>query len=54
MTEKKVLKYTKNTILNSNLDYNKDLLSVLLEDNKEYSKEDIDKIVSSFNKKAVK
>lgn len=48
-------KYTKNAILSAeNIVYNKDVLSVLLEDDKGYTLDEVEKLVDDFNKKEVK
>lgn len=57
MAEKKTQadKYTKEAILKSEkLRWNRDVLSVLLESGKEYTLEDVEKIVQDFNKREVK
>lgn len=49
-----VSKYTKSVILSSdNISYNKDVLSILLEDDKEYSLDEVEKIVNDFNAREV-
>lgn len=51
---KEVFKYSKDDILNSKtLDLNKDVLFVILEDDKEYSIDDVKKLVDEFYKKEV-
>ena len=48
-------KFTKEQILNAKkLDYSKDVLQVVLEENKLYSKKELDKIVQDFLKREVK
>ena len=48
-------KYTKNAILSAeNIIYNKDVLSILLEDNRGYTLDEVEKLVDDFNKKEVK
>ena len=59
MTKTKVTaeasKYTKSVILGANkLKWNRDVLSVLLEDDKEYTLEEVEKMVSDFNNREVK
>lgn len=48
-------KYTKDAILRAEkLSWNKDVLSILLEDEKEYTLSEVEKIVNDFNKREVK
>lgn len=48
-------KYTKDAILRAEkLSWNKDVLSILLEDEKEYTLSEVEKIVNDFNTKEVK
>lgn len=48
-------KFTKEQILNAKkLDYSKDVLQVVLEEDKLYSKKELDKIVQDFLKREVK
>ncbi|EFM24776.1 hypothetical protein HMPREF9225_1642 [Peptoniphilus duerdenii ATCC BAA-1640] len=57
MAEKKTQsdKYTKEAILKSEkLRWNRDVLSVLLESGKEYTLDEVEKIVQDFNKREVK
>lgn len=57
MVEKKTQadKYTKEAILKSEkLRWNRDVLSVLLESGKEYTLDEVEKIVQDFNKREVK
>ena len=57
MAEKKTQadKYTKEAILKSEkLRLNRDVLSVLLESGKEYTLDEVEKIVQDFNKREVK
>lgn len=57
MAEKKAQsdKYTKEAILKSEkLRWNRDVLSVLLENGKEYTLDEVEKIVQDFNKREVK
>ncbi len=47
-------KYTKNIIMNSEtVRHNRDLLFSLLDDEKEYTLGEVDKLVDEFNKKEV-
>lgn len=51
----KAAKYTKEAILRADkLVWNRDVLSILLEDDKEYSLDEVGKIVDDFNKREVK
>lgn len=48
-------KYTKDAILRAEkLSWNKDVLSILLEDEKEYTLSEVEKIVNDFNTREVK
>lgn len=48
-------KYTKDAILRAKkLSWNKDVLNILLEDDKEYTLSEVEKIVNDFNTKEVK
>lgn len=48
-------KYTKDAILRAEkLSWNKDVLNILLEDDKEYTLSGVEKIVNDFNKREVK
>lgn len=48
-------KFTKEQILNAKkLDYSKDVLQVVLEEDKLYSKKELEKIVQDFLKREVK
>ena len=48
-------KYTKDAILRAEkLSWNKDVLNILLEDNKEYTLSEVEKIVNDFNTREVK
>lgn len=48
-------KYTKDAILRAEkLSWNKDVLNILLEDDKEYTLSEVEKIVNDFNTKEVK
>lgn len=48
-------KYTKDAILRAEkLSWNKDVLNILLEDDKEYTLSEVEKIVSDFNTREVK
>ena len=48
-------KYTKNAILRAEkLSWNKDVLNILLEDDKEYTLSEVEKIVNDFNTREVK
>lgn len=48
-------KYTKDAILRTEkLSWNKDVLSILLEDEKEYTLSEVEKIVNDFNTREVK
>lgn len=50
----KVAKYTKSVILSADkLRWNRDVLAVLLEDDKEYTLDEVEKIVDDFNKREV-
>lgn len=54
-TKVEVAKYTKSVILGSNkLKWNRDVLSVLLEDDREYTLDEVEKIVTDFNNREVK
>lgn len=54
MATKVVTKYSKEELKNaSSLSYSVDLLEVLLEDGKEYSLDEVDRIVNKFNKRKV-
>ena len=49
-----VAKYTKSVILSADkLRWNRDVLAVLLEDDKEYALDKVEKIVDDFNKREV-
>lgn len=49
-----VAKYTKSVILSADkLRWNRDVLAVLLEDDKEYTLDEVEKIVDDFNKREV-
>lgn len=49
-----VAKYTKSVILSADkLRWNRDVLAVLLEDDKEYTLDEVEKIVYDFNKREV-
>ncbi len=49
-----VAKYTKSVILGADkLRWNRDVLAVLLEDDKEYTLDEVEKIVDDFNKREV-
>lgn len=49
-----VAKYTKSVILSADkLTWNRDVLAVLLEDDKEYTLDEVEKIVDDFNKREV-
>lgn len=49
-----VAKYTKSVILSADkLRWNRDVLAVLLEDDKEYTLDEVEKIVDDFNKRKV-
>lgn len=49
-----VAKYTKSVILSADkLRWNRDVLAVLLEDDKEYTLDEVEKIVDYFNKREV-
>ncbi len=49
-----VAKYTKSVILSADkLRWNRDVLAVLLEDDKEYTLDGVEKIVDDFNKREV-
>lgn len=49
-----VAKYTKSVILSADkLRWNRDVLAVLLEDDKEYALDEVEKIVDDFNKREV-
>lgn len=48
-------KYTKDAILRAEkLSWNKDVLNILLEDDKEYTLSEVEKIVNDFNTREVK
>ena len=48
-------KYTKDAILRAEkLSWNKDVLSILLEDEKKYTLSEVEKIVNDFNTREVK
>ena len=48
-------KYTKDAILRAEkLSWNKDVLNILLEDEKEYTLSEVEKIVNDFNTREVK
>ncbi|MDU5807017.1 MAG: hypothetical protein E6Z55_06045 [Peptoniphilus harei] len=48
-------KYTKDAILRAEkLSWNKDVLNILLKDDKEYTLSEVEKIVSDFNTREVK
>ena len=48
-------KYTKDAILRAEkLTWNKDVLNILLEDDKEYTLSEVEKIVNDFNTREVK
>ncbi|MET3616594.1 hypothetical protein ABID14_000214 [Peptoniphilus olsenii] len=48
-------KYTKDAILRADkLVWNRDVLSILLEDDKEYTLNEVDKLVNDFNTREVK
>lgn len=50
-----VAKYTKSVILSANkLKWNRDVLSVLLEDDKEYTLAEVEKLVNDFNNREVR
>lgn len=52
--ETQVAKYTKSVILSADkLRWNRDVLAVLLEDDKEYTLDEVEKIVDDFNKREV-
>lgn len=54
MATKVVTKYSKDEIKKaSSLNYNIDLLEVLLEDGKEYSLDEVNRIINKFNKRKV-
>ena len=49
-----VAKYTKSVILSADkLRWNRDVLAVLLEDDKEYTLDEVEKIVDDFNKREI-
>lgn len=49
-----VAKYTKSVILSADkLRWNRDVLAVLLEDDKEYTLDEVERIVDDFNKREV-
>lgn len=49
------IRYTKNAVLSAeNIIYNKDVLSVLLEDDKEYTLDEVEKLVNDFNTREVR
>lgn len=50
-----VAKYTKSVILGANkLKWNRDVLSVLLEEDKEYTLDEVEKMVDDFNNREVR
>lgn len=54
-TKPKESTYTKEDILQSKYqDYNKDVISIVLEDNKEYNIKEIDRLYNQFMKKEIK
>lgn len=53
MDKKEIVKYNKKQLLNSKkYEYKKDVVNALLDDDKDYTIEEVDKIINKFLKEA--